>query len=49
MSSPQDFLLRFGSEIDKSFGAIPERPISAHPALKFCSAFVFYFLMYCLE
>ena len=44
MSRPQDFLLRFGSEIDKSFGAVPERPIRANPALKFCSVFVFTFL-----
>ena len=49
MSTPQGFLLRFGSEIDKSFGAVPERLISANPALKFFSVFVFYFPIYCLE
>ena len=28
---------------------IPERPISANTGLKFCSIFVFYRSMYCLE
>ena len=28
---------------------VPERAISANPGLKFCSIFVFYLLMYCLE
>ena len=28
---------------------VPERPISAYPGLKFCSVFVIYLPMYCLE
>ena len=28
---------------------VPERPISANTGLKFCSIFVFYLPMYCLE
>ena len=28
---------------------VPERAISANPGLKFCSIFVFYLPMYCLE
>ena len=28
---------------------VPERPISANMGLKFCSIFVFYHPMYCLE
>ena len=28
---------------------VPERPISANPRIKFCSVFVFYLPMCCLE
>ena len=34
---------------NKPLGPVPERPISANPGLKFCSAFVFYLPMHCLE
>ena len=30
-------------------GRVPERPIGANPGLKFCSDFVFFLPLYCLE